>query len=54
MELAVTPRVVPGVAEFARGGLPAAAETDDGNTWPDSYCWLCCVRAGPAFCGSVL
>ncbi|MBW5250102.1 hypothetical protein JGS39_14035 [Streptomyces sp. P01-B04] len=42
MELAVTPRVVPGVAEFARGGLPAAADTDDGNTWTDGHCWLYC------------
>lgn len=42
MELSVTPRVIPGIAEFARGGLPAAAGTDDGNTWTDGYCWLYC------------
>lgn len=42
MELAVTPQVIPGIAEFARGGLPAAADTDDGNTWTDGYCWLYC------------
>ncbi|MDH6630080.1 hypothetical protein M2271_007930 [Streptomyces sp. LBL] len=42
MELTVTPRVVPGIAEFARGGLPAPADTDDGNSWTDGYCWLYC------------
>lgn len=41
-ELAVTPLVIPGIAEFARGGLPAAADTDDGNRWVDGYCWLYC------------
>ncbi|MFB7559956.1 hypothetical protein, partial [Streptomyces brevispora] len=30
------------VAEFARGGLPAAADTHDGNTWTDGHCWLYC------------
>ncbi|WP_107407554.1 hypothetical protein [Streptomyces griseus] len=42
VELAMTPRVVPGIAEFAHGGLPAAADTDDGNTWTDGFCWLYC------------
>ncbi|MCX4653846.1 hypothetical protein AB0N60_33670 [Streptomyces microflavus] len=42
IELAVTPRVIPGIAEFARDGLPAAADTDDGNTWTDGFCWLYC------------
>ncbi|WP_434591732.1 hypothetical protein [Streptomyces sp. A5-4] len=43
--MATTPQVIPGIAEFARGGLPAAADTDDGNTWIDGYCWLYCGRS---------
>lgn len=35
-------RVIPGIAEFARGGLPAPAATDDGNEWVDGPCWLYC------------
>ncbi|NKY15874.1 hypothetical protein HGA06_17545 [Streptomyces somaliensis DSM 40738] len=35
-------RVIPGIAEFARGGLPAPAATDDGNEWVDGSCWLYC------------
>lgn len=42
IELAMTPRVIPGIVEFARGGLPAAADTDDGNAWTDGFCWLYC------------
>jgi hypothetical protein len=42
MELAVPHRVIPGIAEFARGGLPAPAGTDDGNHWIDGLCWLYC------------
>lgn len=42
VDLAVTPRLIPGIAEFARGGLPAPADTDDGNRWVDGYCWLYC------------
>lgn len=42
MELAVPHRVIPGIAEFARGGLPAPADTDDGNHWIDGLCWLYC------------
>lgn len=38
------PRVIPGIAEFARGGLPEPAATDDGNAWTDGYCWLFCGR----------
>jgi hypothetical protein len=34
--------VIPGIAEFARGGLPAPAQTDDGNPWVDGLCWLYC------------
>ncbi|MFD4393779.1 hypothetical protein [Kitasatospora sp. NPDC058478] len=34
--------VIPGIAEFARGGLPAPARTDDGNPWVDGVCWLYC------------
>lgn len=41
-ELALPHRVVPGIAEFARGGLPAQAATDDGNHWVDGFCWLYC------------
>ncbi|MFD9973240.1 hypothetical protein ACFWZR_02865 [Streptomyces sp. NPDC059017] len=36
------PRVIPGIADFARGGLPAPAATDDGNRWEDGRCWLYC------------
>ncbi|AJC55123.1 hypothetical protein [Streptomyces sp. 769] len=42
LELAMPYRVIPGIAEFARGDLPAAAATDDGNRWVDGYCWLYC------------
>ncbi|MFH8362291.1 hypothetical protein ACH4FV_22240 [Streptomyces anulatus] len=41
-EVALQHRVIPGIAEFARGGLPAPAATDDGNEWVDGLCWLCC------------
>ena len=41
-ELALPHRVIPGIAEFARGGLPAPAATDDGNEWVDGFCWLYC------------
>jgi hypothetical protein len=41
-DLALPYRVIPGIADFARGGLPAAATTDDGNHWVDGYCWLYC------------
>lgn len=41
-ELALPHRLIPGIAEFARGGLPAPAATDDGNEWLDNYCWLYC------------
>ena len=34
--------VIPGIAEFARGGLPTPARTDDGNPWVDGVCWLYC------------
>lgn len=34
--------VIPGVAEFARGGLPVPAQTDDRNPWVDGICWLYC------------
>lgn len=34
--------VIPGIAEFARGGLPAPAQTDDRNPWVDGTCWLYC------------
>ncbi|WP_308315491.1 hypothetical protein [Streptomyces sp. ISL-100] len=34
--------VIPGIAEFTRGGLPAPAQTDDRNPWVDGYCWLYC------------
>jgi hypothetical protein len=36
------PRVTPGIAGFARGGLPVLAVTDDGNRWVDGLCWLYC------------
>lgn len=35
-------RVIPGIAAFARGGLPEPASTDDNNDWTDGYCWLFC------------
>ncbi len=41
-EAALRHRVIPGIAEFARGGLPAPAATDDGNEWVDGPCWLYC------------
>ncbi len=41
-EVALQHRVIPGIAEFARGGLPAPASTDDGNKWVDGHCWLYC------------
>ncbi|MFE0701913.1 hypothetical protein [Streptomyces sp. NPDC058872] len=34
--------VIPGIAEFARGGLPDPPNTDDGNDWVDGVCWLYC------------
>lgn len=37
-------RVLPGIAEFASGGLPAPAATDDANEWVDGFCWLYCGR----------
>ncbi|MFF7192936.1 hypothetical protein ACFZAM_04415 [Streptomyces sp. NPDC008079] len=54
-ELSLQHRVIPGIAAFARGGLPEPATTDDGNNWTDGYCWLFCgqqwtrvLRIGPA------
>ncbi|MFF2849747.1 hypothetical protein ACFVT5_25925 [Streptomyces sp. NPDC058001] len=41
-EVALQHRVIPGIAAFARGGLPAPAATDDGNEWVDGLCWLYC------------
>ncbi len=41
-EVALQHRVIPGIAEFARGGLPTPAATDDGNEWVDGLCWLYC------------
>ncbi|WP_030458873.1 hypothetical protein [Kitasatospora sp. NRRL B-11411] len=41
-ELAVPHRVIPGITDFARGGRPAPAATDDGNQWVDGFCWLYC------------
>ncbi|MFJ5608417.1 hypothetical protein ACIQCJ_03425 [Streptomyces sp. NPDC093221] len=41
-ELSLQHRVIPGIAAFARGGLPEPATTDDGNDWTDGYCWLFC------------
>jgi hypothetical protein len=38
----LTELVIPGLADFARGGQPAPAETDDGNRWVDGFCWLYC------------
>ncbi len=43
-EVALRHRVIPGIAKFARGGLPAPAATDDGNPWGDGLCWLYCGR----------
>lgn len=40
--VALRHRVIPGITEFARGGLPAPAATDDGNEWVDGGCWLYC------------
>lgn len=34
--------VLPGIAAFARGGLPEPAQTDDQNPWVDGICWLYC------------
>lgn len=41
-ELAVPHIVIPGITEFARGGLPDPPSTDDGNRWVDGFCWLYC------------
>ena len=41
-ELAVPHQVIPGIAEFARGGPPSPAATDDNNQWVDGFCWLYC------------
>ncbi|MDQ0985964.1 hypothetical protein [Streptomyces sp. V2I9] len=41
-EVALQHRVIPAIAEFARGGLPSPAATDDGNEWVDGLCWLYC------------
>ncbi|MBK3582270.1 hypothetical protein ACIPM5_21315 [Streptomyces microflavus] len=43
-EVALQHRVIPGIAEFARGGLPSPATTDDGNEWVDGLCRLYCGR----------
>ncbi len=43
-EVSIQHRVIPGIATFARGGLPEPATTDDGNEWVDGYCWLYCGR----------
>ncbi|MBM9508526.1 hypothetical protein [Actinacidiphila acididurans] len=43
-EVSLQHRVIPGIAAFARGGLPEPATTDDGNEWTDGYCWLFCGR----------
>lgn len=40
--VALQHKVIFGIAEFARGGLPASAATDDGNEWVDGLCWLYC------------
>ncbi|WP_189525468.1 hypothetical protein [Streptomyces sindenensis] len=32
--------VIPRIAEFARGGLPGPAATDNGNEWVDGPCSL--------------
>lgn len=34
--------VIPGIAAYAREGLPTPARTDDGNPWVDGHCWLYC------------
>ncbi|MEV7051964.1 hypothetical protein [Streptomyces anulatus] len=53
-EVALQHKVIPGIAEFARGKLPSPAATDDGDEWVDGLCWLYCgqrwtrVRIGPA------
>ncbi|MCH5674714.1 hypothetical protein [Streptomyces gilvus] len=41
-EVASQHSVIPEVADFARGELPAPAATDDGNEWIDGFCWLYC------------
>lgn len=41
-ETALLHSVIPGLAEFARGELPAPAATDDGNEWVDGSCWPYC------------
>jgi hypothetical protein len=41
-EVSIQHRVIPGIAAFARGGLPEPATTNDGNEWVDGYCWLYC------------
>ncbi|MFJ9637331.1 hypothetical protein [Streptomyces sp. NPDC101178] len=43
-EVALQHRVIPGIAKFARGGLPSPAATDDGNEWVDGPRWLYCGR----------
>lgn len=40
-EAALQHRVISGIAEITREGLPVAA-TDNGNEWLDGFCWLCC------------
>ncbi|MFE3825308.1 hypothetical protein [Streptomyces sp. NPDC059092] len=40
MEVAVPHQVIHGTAEFARGGPPTPAVTDDGNAWVDGFCGL--------------
>lgn len=42
MEVAVPHQVIHGITEFARGGLPSPAASDDGNAWVDGFCWLYC------------
>ncbi|MFE1893974.1 hypothetical protein [Streptomyces microflavus] len=37
-EVALQHRVIPGIAEFARGGLPSPATTHDGNEWVGGHC----------------
>lgn len=34
--------VIPGIASFACGGLPAPAQEGDRNPWVDGTCWLYC------------
>ncbi|MFJ9693132.1 hypothetical protein [Kitasatospora sp. NPDC101183] len=41
-ELVMPHVVIPGIAEFARGCLPAPAATDNRNPWVDGFCWLYC------------